>query len=209
MRDRLKRLFDLTFACALLLFAGPLMLLTAYAVLLSMGRPVLFRQLRPGYRRAPFTILKFRTMREGTGEARDDEARLTRVGAFLRRTSLDELPELFNVIRGEMSFVGPRPLLMEYLPLYSPEQDRRHGALPGITGWAQVNGRNAIRWEEKFRLDAWYVDNRSLALDIRILLLTVLAAASGRGVRQPGKATAEPFRGNGEEKRLPFSGKQV
>lgn len=156
---------------------SPLLLLLAALVRWRLGTPVLFRQIRPGLNGQPFTLLKFRSMRTVTntdGCPLSDEERLTRFGRFLRSTSLDELPELINIIRGEMAFVGPRPLLMEYLPLYTSEQMRRHDVLPGITGWAQVNGRNAISWEEKFALDVWYVDNRSFWLDCRILLLTVL-----------------------------------
>jgi lipopolysaccharide/colanic/teichoic acid biosynthesis glycosyltransferase len=161
---------------------------------------VFFRQVRPGLHGRPFTMVKFRTMRDavdGEGRPLPDELRITPLGRFLRGTSLDELPELWNVLRGEMSLVGPRPLLMEYLPLYTPEQARRHEVRPGITGWAQVNGRNAIGWEEKFRLDSWYVDHRSLWLDLKILLLTVKKVFVREGISQEGQATMERFRGTG------------
>jgi sugar transferase EpsL len=154
---------------------------------------------RPGYRAAPFTIYKFRTMTESRapeGNTRSDSERLTRFGRFLRSFSLDELPELFNVLRGEMSLVGPRPLLTQYLARYTPEQARRHEVLPGITGWTQVNGRNAISWEQKFRLDVWYVDHWSLGLDLRILLRTIWKVLRREGISQPGQATAEEFRGS-------------
>ncbi|MBW3656191.1 MAG: sugar transferase [Gemmatimonadetes bacterium] len=163
-----------------------------------MGSPVLFRQTRPGLHGRAFTMYKFRTMRHAydrEGRPLPDPARLTRVGRLLRSTSLDELPELFNVLRGDMSLVGPRPLLPEYLPLYSEEQARRHEVRPGITGWAQVNGRNAITWEQKFRLDVWYVDNHSLRLDALILLRTVAKVLAREGINQEGQATAETFRG--------------
>jgi sugar transferase EpsL len=182
----------------ILLLAIPLAVL-ALSVRILLGRPVLFRQLRPGLHARPFALLKFRTMtdaRDEHGHLLPDSVRLTRFGRLLRRTSLDELPELFNVIAGDMSLVGPRPLLMEYLPLYTPEQARRHEVRPGITGWAQVNGRNAISWEEKFRLDVWYVDNRSMLLDLRILYTTALKVLTAQGITQPGSATASRFRGS-------------
>jgi len=162
------------------------------------GRPILFRQVRPGYQGQPFTLYKFRTMtdaRDAAGRLLSDEQRLTRFGRFLRATSLDELPELFNVLRGEMSLVGPRPLLMQYLERYTPEQARRHEVYPGITGWAQVNGRNALTWEDKFRLDVWYVDHWSLALDVKILLITLWKVLRREGISQPGHVTAEEFMG--------------
>lgn len=174
------------------------MLGVAAAVRLRMGSPVFFRQTRPGFLGRPFQILKFRTMREGDGP---DANRLTPLGRFLRRTSLDESPEFLNVLRGEMSLVGPRPLLTEYMPLYSPEQARRHEVRPGLTGWAQVNGRNALSWEEKFAHDIWYVDNRSLALDLRIIGLTVGAVLRGKGVSAKGAATMPRFRGTAERVR--------
>jgi lipopolysaccharide/colanic/teichoic acid biosynthesis glycosyltransferase len=192
-----KRAFDVAFAGSALVLLSPLLLLLATIVWLGLGRPVLFRQQRPGLGGRPFILLKFRTMRPAPpgGEPPADRARLTRLGAVLRSTSLDELPELWNVLRGEMSLVGPRPLLMEYLPLYSPEQARRHEVLPGITGWAQVHGRNAITWEEKFRLDVWYVDHRSFLLDLKILALTVGRVLTRRGIAEPGQATATSFKG--------------
>jgi len=164
-----------------------------------MGSPVLFRQVRPGLHRKPFVMYKFRTMRDlrdTEGRLLPDEMRLTRVGHILRATSLDELPELFNVLKGEMSLVGPRPLLMEYLELYTPEQARRHEVKPGITGWAQVNGRNAITWEEKFKLDVWYVDNWSLGLDLKILALTLIKVLKREGISADGHATMPEFRGS-------------
>ena len=180
-----------------MLILSPLFVLLALVLRLSMGSPVFFRQNRPGRDGKAFTLLKFRTMKVaamGAVSAPDGE-RLTPLGKFLRHTSLDELPELINVVKGEMSLVGPRPLLMEYLSLYNQEQARRHEVRPGITGWAQVNGRNAISWEEKFRLDVWYVDHRSMGLDLRILWKTLAGVISGTGVSQPGHATMEPFRG--------------
>ncbi|MGO8828763.1 MAG: sugar transferase [Steroidobacteraceae bacterium] len=193
----MKRLFDFLVAATAILLLSPLFVLVALAVRLNMGPPVFFRQIRPGRGGRAFTLLKFRTMKalpDGAGTLSDGE-RLTPLGRFLRHASLDELPELINVVRGEMSLVGPRPLLMEYLPLYNPEQARRHEVLPGITGWAQVNGRNAIGWEDKFKLDVWYVDHRSFLLDLRILWMTVAGVISARGVSQPGHATMERFRG--------------
>ena len=196
-----KRLFDLAVTIPGLVVALPAMAVIAVLVRIYHGAPVLFRQQRPGYKGRPFYLYKFRTMtdaRDLQGRPLPDEQRLTRLGRFLRATSLDELPELFNVLRGEMSLVGPRPLLMQYLGRYSPEQMRRHDALPGITGWAQVNGRNALSWPDKFRLDVWYVDHRSLGLDVKILLLTLWKALKREGISQPGHATAEEFMGNEE-----------
>lgn len=198
----LKRAFDLAAALVLLVLLSPLIAATAAIVRWGMGRPVLFRQRRPGWHGRPFDLFKFRTMTDETGPGGlllTDAERLTPTGSFLRRFSLDELPQLINVLRGDMSLVGPRPLLMEYLPLYSPEQQRRHDVRPGITGWAQVNGRNALPWEERFRMDVWYVDNRSLLLDLRILGLTVLRLFRARGINEPGQATMTPFRGSGEK----------
>ena len=163
---------------------------------------MLFTQERPGYKGKPFKLIKFRTMLDGVdefGKPLPDEQRLTPVGRFLRSFSLDELPELFNVIRGEMSLVGPRPLLMQYLQRYTPGQARRHDVLPGIAGWAQINGRNTLSWEDKFRLDVWYVDNWSLWLDIKILCLTPMAVLKREGINQPGQATAEEFMGSPDE----------
>jgi lipopolysaccharide/colanic/teichoic acid biosynthesis glycosyltransferase len=189
----LKRSFDFLAAAAGLLVLAPLIACVALAVGVAMGRPVLFRQERPGKAGRPFTLYKFRTMRQGEA---DDAERLTGLGRSLRRLSLDELPQLWNVLRGDMSFVGPRPLLMEYLPLYSPEQARRHEVRPGITGWAQVNGRYAQSWEERLRLDVWYLDHRSLALDLRILWLTIVKVFTSEGVSQPGHATMPRFTGS-------------
>lgn len=193
-----KRLFDVIGAGSLLVLLGPLILVLAVLVWLALGKPILFRQQRPGCRSQPFELLKFRTMldsRDESGELRSDAERLTRFGRWLRRTSLDELPELINVLRGEMSLVGPRPLLMEYLPLYTQEQSRRHDVRPGITGWAQINGRNAISWEEKFSFDVWYIDHHSLALDLRILWTTLGKVLGGRDVSQANHVTIEKFRG--------------
>lgn len=188
-----KRLLDLTLALPGLVLLSPLLLLTALAVRLALGPGVLFRQERPGLHGKPFIILKFRTMRPGP-EA--DAQRLTPLGRFLRSTSLDELPELWNVLRGDMSLVGPRPLLLQYLPRYSPEQARRHEVAPGITGWAQVNGRNALSWDERLALDVWYVDNRSLALDLRILARTIALVLRRQGINAQGQATMSEFLGS-------------
>jgi len=175
------------------------MVFISLLVWVYIGTPIIFRQKRPGYHAKPFWVYKFRTMtndHDAQHNLLPDEKRITRLGYFLRSTSLDELPELFNVLRGEMSWVGPRPLLMQYLERYSSEQARRHEVLPGITGWAQVNGRNALTWEEKFKLDVWYVDHWSFWLDIRILLLTVVKVLRREGINQPGQATAEEFMGD-------------
>ncbi|MEF2229379.1 MAG: sugar transferase [Pseudodesulfovibrio sp.] len=195
----MKRLTDLAVAALALLLLWPLLLLLALLVRVNLGSPVLFRQVRPGLHGRPFTILKFRTMRDAAGSdgrLLPDAKRLTRFGRFLRSASLDELPELWNVLVGHMSLVGPRPLLMQYLERYTPRQARRHEVRPGITGWAQVNGRNALSWEDKFELDVWYVDNRSLALDLRILWLTLASVLRREGVSQPGHATMEEFMGS-------------
>ncbi|RMF50403.1 MAG: sugar transferase [Anaerolineae bacterium] len=197
-----KRIFDLLLTVIGLVVLSPVMLVVALLVWVFHGWPVFFRQERPGYRGVPFALYKFRSMtnaRDAEGNLLPDEQRLTRFGRFLRASSLDELPELFNVLRGEMSLVGPRPLLMRYLPRYSPEQMRRHDVLPGITGWAQVNGRNALTWQEKFRLDVWYVDNWSLWLDVKILLLTVWKVLKREGIDQTGHISAEEFMGNDAE----------
>ena len=194
-----KRLFDLVITSLGLILLSPLLLLIALLVLVQHGSPVLFRQVRPGYRGEPFTNYKFRTMRDARdaqGNLLPDSERITSLGRFLRSFSLDELPELFNVLRGEMSWVGPRPLLMQYLDRYTPEQARRHQVLPGITGWAQVNGRNALTWEEKFRYDVWYVDNWSFWLDVKILLMTFMKVITREGISQPGHATMEEFMGS-------------
>ena len=193
----MKRVVDFLVASIAVLLLSPLFVVIALCVRFTMGSPVFFRQTRPGQGGRAFTLLKFRTMKveqPGAGVLSDGE-RLTPLGRVLRRTSLDELPELINVVRGEMSLVGPRPLLMEYLPLYNPEQARRHEVRPGITGWAQVNGRNGIDWEEKFKLDLWYVEHRSFMLDLRILWMTVEGVLSARGISHPGQATMERFRG--------------
>lgn len=194
-----KRVMDVSIALLLLLALSLPMLVVAIAVRWKMGAPVLFRQTRPGRNMRPFELMKFRTMNDETdsqGNVLPDEARLTPAGRWLRRLSLDELPQLFNVLRGDMSLVGPRPLLMEYLPLYTPEQARRHAVRPGITGWAQVNGRNAVSWEERFRLDVWYVDHQSFWLDLRILWLTLLRVLRADGINEPGAATMSKFTGS-------------
>jgi lipopolysaccharide/colanic/teichoic acid biosynthesis glycosyltransferase len=189
-------------AVALIILALPLVIL-AGAIRHKLGSPVFFRQVRPGLHGQPFQLVKFRTMtaeRSQDGDLLPDSIRLTPFGRFLRASSLDELPELWNVLRGEMSLVGPRPLLMEYLPLYTPEQARRHEVLPGITGWAQINGRNAISWEDKFRLDIWYVIHRSLWLDVKILWLTVKKVVMRDGISAEGEATMAKFVGNSDNK---------
>jgi lipopolysaccharide/colanic/teichoic acid biosynthesis glycosyltransferase len=194
----MKRLFDCVTALLLLLVLAVPMFALALMVRRKLGAPVLFRQVRPGKGGYPFEMVKFRTMRDALdadGQPLPDAERLTAFGRFLRSTSLDELPELWNVLRGDMSLVGPRPLLMEYLPLYSPEQARRHEVRPGITGWAQVNGRNAISWEEKFALDVWYVDHRNLWLDMKILWLTVKKVLVRDGISASGEATMPRFAG--------------
>jgi lipopolysaccharide/colanic/teichoic acid biosynthesis glycosyltransferase len=197
-----KRLFDLVVVIATAFFWLPLLVFLALSVALFLGRPVFFTQIRPGKYGKPFKIIKFRTMTEDTdvhGNLMLDVDRLTSFGKFLRNTSLDELPEVFNVLKGEMSLVGPRPLLMEYLSLYTPEQARRHEVYPGITGWAQINGRNEINWDEKFRLDVWYVENHTLKLDVRILFLTVFKVIKRVDISQTGEATVKKFTGNGRE----------
>ena len=196
---RIKRLFDLVAAVLGLVVLSPILLVIAILVVLFHGWPVFFRQQRPGYKGRLFYIYKFRTMtnaRNQVGNLLPDSDRLTPLGRFLRVSSLDELPEFFNILRGEMSFVGPRPLLVQYLARYSPEQARRHDVLPGLTGLAQVNGRNALRWEEKFSLDVWYVDHWSFWLDIKIILLTFWKIFKREGISQPGHATMEEFMGN-------------
>jgi sugar transferase EpsL len=193
-----KRVLDLTFVIPALLLLTPVLVGVGVLVCLKLGRPIFFRQQRPGLNGKPFTLLKFRTMtteHDGQGNLLPDTKRLTPFGQFLRNTSLDELPELFNVLKGDMSLVGPRPLLMQYLDRYTPEQRRRHKVTPGITGWAQVNGRNAITWEQKFKLDVWYVDNQSLWLDMKIIALTTWRILKREGINQPGQATADEFKG--------------
>ena len=194
----MKRLFDTFLSSLSLLLLGIPLVFLAWTVRRSLGRPVFFRQLRPGLHGLPFQMIKFRTMTDAcgpSGQLLPDSDRLTPFGRFLRSSSLDELPELWNVLKGDMSLVGPRPLLMEYLPLYSPEQARRHEVRPGITGWAQVNGRNALSWEEKFKLDVWYVDHRSLLLDIKILWLTVRKVLEREGISGDGEVTMSKFTG--------------
>lgn len=199
MNNFIKRSFDVTVSLILLVVLSPLLIGVYFLILLKMGRPVFFVQLRPGLNSVPFKLLKFRSMSndlDAIGQPLPDVDRLTRLGLFLRRTSIDELPNLFNVLIGNMSLVGPRPLFMEYLTLYSPEQVRRHDVRPGITGWAQVNGRNALSWDEKFKLDVWYVDNQSFWLDLKILFLTVKKVLVKDGINAKGEATMSKFTGN-------------
>lgn len=198
----LKRLFDIIISGSALILLSPIMLLTAYKVATNLGRPVIFSQARPGLHGDIFNMLKFRSMRDAhnaNGEPLPDSERLTPFGKKLRSTSLDELPGLWNVFIGNMSLVGPRPLLVEYLPLYSREQARRHEVLPGITGWAQVNGRNAISWEDKFKLDVWYVDNQSFWLDVKILFLTLKKVLTKADINSSGEATMAKFTGSKHE----------
>jgi lipopolysaccharide/colanic/teichoic acid biosynthesis glycosyltransferase len=195
----LKRSIDILASLCGLLLLAPVMILVAWMVKRKLGSPVLFSQVRPGLNAKPFTMVKFRTMRDAVdvdGNTLPDSMRMTRFGSFLRSSSLDELPGLFNVLKGDMSLVGPRPLLMEYLPLYSAEQYRRHHVRPGVTGWAQVNGRNSVSWEEKFDLDVWYVDNRSFWLDIKIILLTLRKVWVREGINAAGEATMKRFTGS-------------
>ena len=195
----MKRFIDLLFAIFVILIALPILLSLSMLVYFKLGSPIFFKQQRPGLGGQPFWLLKFRTMtdaRDEGGVLLPDAQRLTAFGRFLRATSLDELPELFNVLKGDMSLVGPRPLLMQYLERYTPEQARRHEVRPGITGWAQVNGRNAITWEEKFKLDVWYVDNWSLWLDIKIIAMTIWKILKREGISHPGQATMEEFMGS-------------
>lgn len=192
----MKRLFDIAVAIIAIVILSPLLLCIAVVIRAALGKPVLFTQLRPGRWGRPFTVIKFRTMRDECdqmGEALPDAQRMTRLGMFLRSSSLDELPELWNVLRGEMSLVGPRPLLMEYLPLYSPQQARRHDVRPGMTGWAQINGRNAISWSDKFNFDVWYVDNKSFLLDLKILLLTIVRVFRRDGITAADNVTTPRF----------------
>lgn len=195
----IKRSIDIIGAGLGLLILSPVLLIVALMIRRQMGSPVLFRQTRPGRHGKPFQMSKFRTMRDAIdtdGRPLPDAERLTKFGRFLRASSIDELPELWNVLKGDMSLVGPRPLLMEYLPLYSPEQARRHEVRPGVTGWAQVNGRNAISWDEKFALDVWYVDNRSLWLDLKIIWLTIKKVVNREGIDDAGGIGQEKFKGN-------------
>lgn len=194
-----QRLFDLLIVAIVAPLVLPITAIVAVLIRVKLGSPVLFKQQRPGLKGVPFTLIKFRTMtdaRDAAGRLRPDSERLTRFGRFLRSTSLDELPELWNVLRGEMSLVGPRPLLMEYLPLYTPEQARRHDVRPGITGWAQINGRNSLNWEDKFALDTWYVDHRSVWLDLKIIALTFFKIIQRDGISQAGQATMQKFTGS-------------
>lgn len=198
MSDIIKRIFDITCSFFGLLFLTPILLIISLVVHKNLGSPVLFRQVRPGKNGRPFEMIKFRSMRDAVdknGTPLPDEERLTSFGRALRATSLDELPELWNVLKGEMSLVGPRPLLMEYLEYYDDEQRRRNDVRPGITGWAQINGRNALSWEEKFKLDVWYVDNRSFLLDLKILFLTVKKVFIKEGIAAEGEATMNKFTG--------------
>ena len=195
----LKRFFDILVSFLGLIFLAPVILFVAFQIRRKLGRRVLFRQIRPGLHGKPFEMIKFRTMRDvydSKGVLLPDADRMTPFGTFLRSSSLDELPELWNVLKGEMSLVGPRPLLMEYLPLYSPEQLRRHEVRPGVTGWAQINGRNALSWNEKFNLDVWYVDSQSLRLDIKIILLTLKKVVAREGISADGEVTMSKFTGN-------------
>ncbi|MEZ3134898.1 sugar transferase [Stutzerimonas kunmingensis] len=194
----LKRLFDIAASAFGLLLLAPVIAIVAWQVRRKLGSPLFFRQVRPGLNGRPFEMIKFRTMREAAdavGNPLADSERMTSFGKFLRSSSLDELPELWNVLKGEMSLVGPRPLLMEYLPLYSPEQYRRHEVRPGVTGWAQVNGRNALSWDEKFTLDVWYVDNRSFWLDLKIIFLTIKTVVVRDGISADGDVTMPKFTG--------------
>lgn len=194
----MKRVVDMTLALLGGLILCPVLLVTAFLVRINLGSPVLFKQQRPGLNAKPFYVYKFRTMtdqQDADGQLLPDEVRLTPFGKLLRKLSLDELPQLFNVFKGDLSLVGPRPLLMQYLPLYSPEQARRHEVRPGITGWAQINGRNAISWDDKFKLDVWYVDNQSFLLDLRILVMTLKKVFIREGISQVGHATMEKFKG--------------
>jgi len=207
-RAYLKRCIDVVCAAVLLIISVPFLLLLSVLIAILLGRPVFFRQLRPGRHGAPFRMIKFRTMTDTfdvQGVLLPDEQRLTKFGRFLRTTSLDELPELWNVLKGEMSLVGPRPLLMEYLPLYTPEQARRHEVRPGITGWAQVNGRNAMSWPEKFAHDVWYVDHCRFGLDVKILFLTIKKVFCREGITQAGSATAEKLTGQNDPAQISVS----
>lgn len=197
-----QRLFDIVVSALGLVFLSPVIAVVAFQIRRKLGSPVFFRQTRPGKYGRPFQMIKFRTMKDvagAEGNPLPDDQRMTPFGSFLRATSLDELPELWNVLKGEMSLVGPRPLLMEYLPLYSKKQYRRHEVRPGVTGWAQVNGRNAISWEDKFRLDVWYVDNRSLWLDLKILFLTIKKVLRREGVSSEGEVTMSKFKGSSDQ----------
>lgn len=198
----MKRLFDFLASLIALIILSPIIALIAWKIRKNLGSPVLFRQTRPGLNGKPFEMMKFRTMKDALdqqGNPLPDSERMTPLGDKLRNSSLDELPEFWNVLKGEMSLVGPRPLLMQYLPLYSKEQSRRHDVRPGLTGWAQINGRNAISWEEKFALDVWYVDNRTFWLDIKIIFMTVKKVFGKEGISADGHVTIEPFTGSEEQ----------
>lgn len=195
----MKRVFDLVISILILVILAPCLGLIAILIRINLGTPIVFRQLRPGLYGEPFKLYKFRTMtddRDQFGHLLPDSQRLTPLGGFLRKFSLDEIIQLFNVMKGDISLVGPRPLLIDYLPLYTPEQAKRHNVRPGITGWAQINGRNAITWEEKFRLDVWYVQHHTLLLDIKILWITFLKVIKAEGISQPGQMTTESFKGS-------------
>ncbi|MDB6152660.1 MAG: epsL [Chthoniobacteraceae bacterium] len=198
---QVKRVLDLVLVLPLLVILSPLLLIIAFLVWLDLGLPILFRQTRPGLHGRPFTIYKFRTMTQSLdtfGNVMEDGHRITKVGGFLRSTSLDELPEFFNILAGEMSLVGPRPLLMSYLTLYSEDQRRRHDVPPGLTGWAQINGRNTRSWPDRLALDLWYVQNWTVLLDLKILTITIWKVVRREGINQPGRATVDAFTGNGE-----------
>jgi sugar transferase EpsL len=197
--SRSKRLFDVVVGTVSIVVTSPLLLIVAAAVRVTLGAPVFFRQRRPGLNGVPFEIVKFRTLtdqRDASGALLDDARRMTSLGRWLRRTSLDELPELFNVVRGEMSLVGPRPLLMQYLERYTPRQARRHEVRPGITGLAQVSGRNLVTWEERFEIDVWYVENWTFGLDLKVLVRTLVKVVTREGINQPGHETAREFLGS-------------
>ncbi|WP_436851495.1 sugar transferase [Staphylococcus gallinarum] len=195
----LKRLFDFSVSLFGLILSAPILIIAYFLIATKLGKPVLFRQIRPGKNEVPFEIFKFRTMtdeNDSNGELLPDDQRMTKLGATIRKTSVDELPQLFNVLKGDLSLVGPRPLLMEYLPLYNEEQKKRHQVKPGITGWAQINGRNAITWEQKFKLDVWYVENQSFKLDMYILYKTVQNVLQKKDINATDHVTTEKFRGN-------------
>ena len=197
-----KRLLDIILSALILILASPLLLLTAALIFLSYGAPIIFKHERPGKDGQPFKLIKFRSMRDARdqeGNVLPDAERITRFGQFIRKTSIDELPEFYNVLRGDMSLVGPRPLLMQYLQRYSTEQARRHTVLPGVTGWAQINGRNAISWDDKFKYDLWYIDHWTFWLDVKIIFLTIWKVLKGDGISQPGRATMDEFMGNSDD----------
>lgn len=201
----IKRVFDIVASALGLLLLSIVIAVVAWKIRRKLGSPVLFRQVRPGLDGKPFEMIKFRTMRDAVdaqGNSLPDSERMTPFGSFLRASSLDELPELWNVLKGDMSLVGPRPLLMEYLPLYSPEQYRRHEVRPGLTGWAQINGRNTLSWEEKFDLDIWYINNRSLWLDVKIIFLTIKKVVFRDGISAAGEATMHKFKGTGRGEKV-------